>query len=109
MARRGGNDSSPDPFQHGGINWSGYSVSDRSRGISESNDGADPADQWGPDDACYYDHIDSKGNRRKDKESKYTEEKTVVDVPVRASVARVKRTSAQAYEPDDWYKGPKEG
>ncbi len=52
--------NSPDPFQHGGINWDGYSVSDRSRGISESNDGADPADSWGPDDACYVDHIDKK-------------------------------------------------
>ncbi len=33
----------------------------------------------------------------------------MVDEPLRASVARVKRTSAQAYEPDDWYKGPKAG
>jgi len=53
-----------------------------------SGDGDDPADSWGPDDACYADHINKKSNRRKDKESKYTEEKTVVDVPVRASVAR---------------------
>jgi hypothetical protein len=81
-----------DPFTHGGIDGPGYSEGD-----------------FGPADACYVDHIDSKANRRKDKEAKLTEEKTVVDAPVRASVARVKRTSAQAYEPDDWCNGPKEG
>jgi hypothetical protein len=97
---------SSDPFGPKGLDWSGNSGSDRSRGIGRSRDGDDPADDWGPDDAG---HIDSKANRRPDKESKFSEERTVVDVPVRASVARVKRTSAQAYEPDDWYKGPKEG
>jgi hypothetical protein len=108
MARRGGNDSSPDPFQHGGINWSGYSVSDRSRGISESNDGADPADSWGPDDACYVDHIDKKSNRRPDKESKYSQERTVLDKPINASAERAQRTSAHP-NGTSWYRGPKEG
>ena len=108
MARRGGN-STDTPFVHGGIDWEGNSASNSKDGFMRSNDGDNPADSWGPDDACYVDHIDSKGNRRKDKESKYTEEKTIVDEPLRASVARVKRTSAQAYEPDDWYKGPKAG
>jgi hypothetical protein len=107
MARRGGN--SDNPFSSTGLDWSGNSASNSGGGFMRSNDGDNPADSWGPDDACYYDHIDSKANKRKDKESKYTEEKTVLDTPVRASVARVKRTSAQAYEPDDWYKGPKEG
>ena len=100
--------NSPDPFQHGGINWDGYSVSDRSRGISESRDGADPADQWGPDDAvdCY--HIDSKANKRKDKESKYSTEKTVLDTPLWPSDERVARTSAQAYTSSP-YRGSKKG
>jgi hypothetical protein len=107
MARQGGN--SDNPFSSTGIDWSGNSASNAARGFMDSHDGADPAESWGPNDLCYVRHIDSKGNRRKDKESKYTEEKTVVDAPVRASVARVKKTSAEAYEPDDWYKGPKEG
>ena len=101
--------NSADPFQHGGIDWAGNSASDRSRGISESNDGADPADSWGPDDACYVDHIDKKSNRRTDKESKYRKRKPWSMHRVRASVARVKRTSAQAYEPDHLVSRPKEG
>jgi hypothetical protein len=107
MARRGGN--SDNPFVHGGIDWSGNSASNAARGFMRSGDGDNPADAWGPNDASDVNHIDSKANRRKDKESKYTEEKTVVDAPVRASVARVKKTSAEAYEPDLWYRGPKEG
>jgi hypothetical protein len=101
--------NSADPFGPTGIDWSGNSASNSKDELVRSHDGADPADQWGADDACYYDHIDSKANKRPDRESKYNSERTVVDVPMRASVARVKRTSAQAYEPDDWYKGPKEG
>ena len=106
MARRGGN--SDNPFTHGGIDWSGNSASNSVRGFMRTNDGDNPADHWGPDDACYVDHINSKGNKRPDKESKYNSERTVVDAPVRASVARVKKTSADAYEPDLWYRGPKE-
>jgi hypothetical protein len=98
--------NSPDPFQHGGINWEGYSVC--SRGISESNDGADPADQWGPDDACWVDHIDKKSNQRPDKESKYNSEKTVLDTPRWPSDERVARTSAQAYTSNP-YRGSKKG
>ena len=107
MARRGGNSDSP--FSSTGIDWSNNSASNSVGGFMRSHDGDDPADSWGPDDACYVDHINKKSNRRPDKESKYNSERTVVDAPVRASVARVKRTSAEAYEPDDWYKGPKEG
>jgi hypothetical protein len=101
--------NSADPFSHTSINWAGNSAPDRSGGNAHSGDGDDPSANWGPDDACYHDHINAEANKRPDKESKHNSERTVLDTPVRASVARVKRTSAQAYEPDLWYRGPKEG
>jgi hypothetical protein len=89
MGRRGGNSS--DPFSNTGIDRAGYSDGD-----------------FGPDDACYVDHIDKKANRRPDKESKYSNEKTVLDKPINASAARAQRTSAHP-NGTSWYRGPKEG
>jgi len=108
MARRRGNDS---PYnERTGIDWSGNSNSSGEFGFMRSGDG-EKGDRWGPDDACDVTHIDKKANRndRQQKEFGYTNEKTVVDRPMFASTSRVKKTSAHAYQADDWYKGPKEG
>jgi hypothetical protein len=107
MSRRGGNDNPFSTDGFGGIDWSG-GRNDPS-GFSKANgSGSSPRDNWGPD-AFGRGHLDSKPNRRSDRESKYSSERTVLDKPPNASVSRVRKSSAQAYTPDDWYKGPKEG
>jgi hypothetical protein len=100
--------NSADPFGTAGIDWAGNSASNSKDELVRSHDGADPADAWGPDDACYVDHIDKKSNRRPDKESKYNSEKTVLDTPRWPSDERVARTSAQAYTSNP-YRGSKKG
>jgi hypothetical protein len=108
MARRGGNDS---PFNaHTGIDWSGNSDSSGEFGFTRSGDGA-KGDKWGPSDAASVDHLNKRANRndKQQLEYGYTSEKTVLDKPLNASTSRVKKTSATAYEPDVWYRGPKEG
>src|SRR6516165_6487172 len=103
MARRGGNDS---PYNvRNGIDWSGNSSNPS--GFDSCDSGGTPGDSWGPDDFASVDHLNTKANRRTDRESKYSSEKTVLDRPLNVSTSRVKKTSAHAYQADDWYKGPK--
>jgi hypothetical protein len=104
---RGGN--SDNPFSSTGLDWKGNSSSDSWWDTHDAADGSDKSDSWGPNDVWTRKGLDSKGNRRSDKESKYSSEKTVLDKPLNASVARVRKTSAHAYEPDQWFRGPKEG
>jgi hypothetical protein len=103
-----------DPFTvDGGIDWDGNSRSDRGFGIGRAKDGDDPADNWGQPDAASMDHINKYSNHddRGEFEFGFTNEKTVLDKPLNASPARVKKTSAQYYyEGDDrWYRGGKKG
>jgi hypothetical protein len=108
MSRRGGN--SDNPFSSTGLDWNGNSNSSGEYGFMRSGDG-EKGDQWGPDDACGVDFINKKANRndKQQKEFGIVNEKTVVDKPLFASTSRVKKNSATAYEPDVWYRGPKEG
>lgn len=102
MGRRGGN--SDTPFCADGLNsFSGF---DRDpSGFKPDGTGSSPADGWGNDAATGPNHLDKLENRRKDRESKYSSEKTVVDVPTWPSDARVKRTSAQAYNSNPYSAG----
>jgi hypothetical protein len=104
MARRSGNES---PFTAKGIDWAG--ASNNPSGFDSCDSGGTPGESWGPADAAGVDHLNKKANKRPDRESKYSNEKTVVDRPLFASTSRVKKNSATAYEPDVWYRGPKEG
>jgi hypothetical protein len=95
--------NSSDPFSARGLDWSGQG--NDPTGFKPDGNGGSPKDGWGPD-SFGPDWLDSKQNRRGDRESKYSTEKTVVDTPAWASPARVKKHSATAVDvesPDHWY------
>src|SRR5262249_43124990 len=97
-----------DPFTvNGGLDWSGQE-NDPS-GFKPNGSGSSPKDEWGNDAATGEGWIDKSENKRPDRESKYSNERTVLDKPLNASPARVKKTSAHAYEPDQWYRGSRKG
>jgi hypothetical protein len=87
--------NSSDPFGACGLDWSGQN--NDASGFKSDGTGSSPRDNWGPD-SYGPNWLDSKRNRRADKESKYSTEQTIVDTPIWASPARVKRTSAQAVD-----------
>jgi|SRR6516164_2439522 len=113
MARRGGN--SDNPFStdgEGGIDWSGQQHDPS--GFKPNGSGSSPKDKWGqPDSAVGIDHINKYSNQDDTGAFEYgfSNEKTILDRPLNASPARVKKTSAQDYyEGDDrWYRGGKKG
>jgi hypothetical protein len=101
MARRGGN--SDNPFStdgEGGIDWSGQQ-NDPS-GFKPNGSGSSPKDGWGSDAATGVNWLDKAENKRPDRESKYSNEKTVLDRSRWPSDARVRRTSAQQYSSNSY-------
>jgi hypothetical protein len=97
-----------DPFCADGINSFDGFERDPS-GFKADGTGSSPKDGWGNDAATGPHFLDKAENKRPDRESKYSSEKTAIDRPSWPSEARVKKNSATAYEPDQWYRGPKEG
>jgi hypothetical protein len=67
---------------------------------------ANPQGDYGPADQATRGHIDKRANKRGDRESKYSKQRTRVDEPRRASVARVKANSAHEYYDSAWYGHP---
>jgi hypothetical protein len=96
-----------DPFCATGLDWSG--TENDPSGFKADGTGSSPKDGWGNDAATGVHFLDKSENKRPDRESKYSSETTVLDKPLNASTSRVKKTSATAYEADQWYRGPKEG
>jgi hypothetical protein len=90
-----------DPFTvTGGLDWSGNSKN--VSGFEGDNNGGTPDDAWGPADAASVGHLDNKANRRPDRESRYSMERTVLDRSRWPSDALVKRTSAQQYSSNSY-------
>lgn len=102
MSRRGGN--SDNPFCADGINsFSGFD-NDPS-GFKADGSGSSPRDGWGNNRATGRHFLDKAENRRPDRESKYSTEKTRVDDPTWPSDERVRRTSAQPWNGNPYSAG----
>jgi hypothetical protein len=67
---------------------------------------ANPSADYGPADAGSRNDIDRRANRRGDRESKYSKQRTRLDKPLNASTSRVRAGSAHEHYDSSWYGTP---
>jgi hypothetical protein len=65
-----------------------------------------PQGDYGAGDVAGRNDIDKRSNRRGDRESKYSKQRTRLDKPLNASAARVKAASAHEHYDSAWYGTP---